>query len=324
MKSQFIRDVSNFMMMKRYAKRTIRTYLIWIADYIRFHNYSHPSKLDSSHIEAYLTQLAVRRNLSASTQATALNALVFLYQKYLKIDIAKDLDFVNSSRPRKLPVVLTVEEMNRLLGMVSERHFLPVAMLYGSGLRLMECVRLRVKDIDFDFKCVRIWNGKGGKHRVVTLADSLIPLLKTQCERVVQITQQDCTVPEYAGVWMPHQLAKKYPAERFRPNWQYLFPAAKLSIDPESQQLRRHHIDEKQLQRAVRNATYDAKIDKSVSPHTLRHSFATHLLLRGADIRTVQEQLGHTDVKTTQIYTHVMQRGGNAVVSPLVSVVPPK
>tara|TARA_Y100001934_G_scaffold271827_1_gene358973 strand:+ start:42 stop:1004 length:963 start_codon:yes stop_codon:yes gene_type:complete len=317
MKSPFINAVYEFMMLKRYAKRTIKTYLVWIADYIRFHKYQHPKKMGDQDVRVYLTHLAVKRNLSASTQASALNALVFLYSKYLEQPLSDDIGFVNSGRKPKLPTVLTISEVQQLLANIPERQSLPVSMLYGSGLRLMECVRLRVKDIDFDFRCVKIWNGKGGKHRVVTLSDTLVAPLQTQTEKVKHLLERDKANPEYAGVWMPQQLAKKYQGANKSLEWQYLFPASKTSIDPESSLRRRHHIDEKQLQRVIRNTAREIGLKKSVTPHTLRHSFATHLLLKGADIRTVQDQLGHSDVRTTQIYTHILQRGGNAVVSPL-------
>ena len=317
MKSPFINAVYEFMMLKRYAKRTIKSYLVWIADYIRFHNYQHPKKMGDQDVRVYLTHLAVKRNLSASTQASALNALVFLYSKYLEQPLSDDIGFVNSGRKPKLPTVLTISEVQQLLANIPERQSLPVSMLYGSGLRLMECVRLRVKDIDFDFRCVNIWNGKGGKHRVVTLSDTLVAPLQTQTEKVKHLLERDKANPEYAGVWMPQQLAKKYQGANKSLEWQYLFPASKTSIDPESSLRRRHHIDEKQLQRVIRNTAREIGLKKSVTPHTLRHSFATHLLLKGADIRTVQDQLGHSDVRTTQIYTHILQRGGNAVVSPL-------
>jgi len=317
MKSPFINAVYEFMMLKRYAKRTIKSYLVWIADYIRFHNYQHPKKMGDQDVRVYLTHLAVKRNLSASTQASALNALVFLYSKYLEQPLSDDIGFVNSGRKPKLPTVLTISEVQQLLANIPERQSLPVSMLYGSGLRLMECVRLRVKDIDFDFRCVKIWNGKGGKHRVVTLSDTLVAPLQTQTEKVKHLLERDRANPEYAGVWMPQQLAKKYRGANKSLEWQYLFPASKNSIDPESSLRRRHHIDEKQLQRVIRNTAREIGLKKSVTPHTLRHSFATHLLLKGADIRTVQDQLGHSDVRTTQIYTHILQRGGNAVVSPL-------
>ena len=317
MKSPFINAVYEFMMLKRYAKRTIKTYLVWIADYIRFHKYQHPKKMGDQDVRVYLTHLAVKRNLSASTQASALNALVFLYSKYLEQPLSDEIGFVNSGRKPKLPTVLTISEVQQLLANIPERQSLPVSMLYGSGLRLMECVRLRVKDIDFDFRCVKIWNGKGGKHRVVTLSDTLVAPLQTQTEKVKHLLERDRANPEYAGVWMPQQLAKKYQGANKSLEWQYLFPASKTSIDPESSLRRRHHIDEKQLQRVIRNTAREIGLKKSVTPHTLRHSFATHLLLKGADIRTVQDQLGHSDVRTTQIYTHILQRGGNAVVSPL-------
>lgn len=317
MKSPFINAVYEFMMLKRYAKRTIKSYLVWIADYIRFHKYQHPKKMGDQDVRVYLTHLAVKRNLSASTQASALNALVFLYSKYLEQPLSDDIGFVNSGRKPKLPTVLTISEVQQLLANIPERQSLPVSMLYGSGLRLMECVRLRVKDIDFDFRCVKIWNGKGGKHRVVTLSDTLVAPLQTQTEKVKHLLERDRANPEYAGVWLPHQLAKKYQGANKSLEWQYLFPASKTSIDPESSLRRRHHIDEKQLQRVIRNTAREIGLKKSVTPHTLRHSFATHLLLKGADIRTVQDQLGHSDVRTTQIYTHILQRGGNAVVSPL-------
>ena len=317
MKSPFINAVYEFMMLKRYAKRTIKTYLVWIADYIRFHKYQHPKKMGDQDVRVYLTHLAVKRNLSASTQASALNALVFLYSKYLEQPLSDEIGFVNSGRKPKLPTVLTIGEVQQLLANIPERQSLPVSMLYGSGLRLMECVRLRVKDIDFDFRCVKIWNGKGGKHRIVTLSDTLVAPLQTQTEKVKHLLERDKANPEYAGVWMPQQLAKKYQGANKSLEWQYLFPASKTSIDPESSLRRRHHIDEKQLQRVIRNTAREIGLKKSVTPHTLRHSFATHLLLKGADIRTVQDQLGHSDVRTTQIYTHILQRGGNAVVSPL-------
>lgn len=317
MKSPFINAVYEFMMLKRYAKRTIKTYLVWIADYIRFHKYQHPKKMGDQDVRVYLTHLAVKRNLSASTQASALNALVFLYSKYLEQPLSDEIGFVNSGRKPKLPTVLTIGEVQQLLANIPERQSLPVSILYGSGLRLMECVRLRVKDIDFDYRCVKIWNGKGGKHRVVTLSDTLVAPLQTQTEKVKHLLERDKANPEYAGVWMPHQLAKKYQGANKSLEWQYLFPASKTSIDPESSLRRRHHIDEKQLQRVIRNTAREIGLKKSVTPHTLRHSFATHLLLKGADIRTVQDQLGHSDVRTTQIYTHILQRGGNAVVSPL-------
>lgn len=320
MHSKFITAVHDFMQLKRYAKRSIRSYTVWIADFIRFHKYTHPLKMGDEEVAEYLTHLVVKRDLAASSQASALNALVFLYNNYLKKPLTKDLEFVNSGRAKKLPTVLTAQEIKTLLSNLPTSKFLPSAMLYGSGLRLMECMRLRVQDIDFEYKVVRVWDGKGGKHRITTLSEALIPQLKTQIDFVKGVLENDITVADYNGVWMPQKLEKKYQGLNKTLPWQYLFPSIKLSIDPESRTLRRHHLDEKQIQRAIRSTAYEIGLEKSVTPHTLRHTFATHLLMRGADIRTVQEQLGHSDVKTTQIYTHVVQRGGHAVMSPLESV----
>ena len=321
MQSEFIQSIYDFMMLKRYAKRSIQTYLYWITEFLRFHKYLHPNNMDVTHVEAYLTHMSVNRGSSQATQATALNALVFLFGKYLNRPLPENMNFIGSGRERKLPVVLTQAEVKALLARVNERHYLPAAMLYGSGLRLMECVRLRVGDIDFHYKCVRIWFGKGGKHRVATLSEALIPLLRTHICKAQDLLARDLQVPEFAGAWIPEGLRKKYHDRNRTLEWQYLFPSHKLSIDPEANVVRRHHVDEKQVQRAVGKAAVDACIMKHVTPHTLRHSFATHLLQSGADIRTVQDQLGHADVRTTQIYTHILQQGAGGVVSPLSNLI---
>jgi len=192
--------------------------------------------------------------------------------------------------------------------------------MYGSGLRVMEAVQLRVKDIDFDYKCIQIWNGKGNKHRIVTLATELLPLLKNQIMQVEEYLRLDLQNEQYAGVWMPNALARKYPSANKSLAWQYLFPSYKLSSDPETGEIRRHHFHPTCVRKAVKKALKQTNITTIVTPHTFRHSFATHLLQSGADIRTVQAQLGHTDVKTTQIYTHVLQQGANGVVSPLSKI----
>ncbi|OFC70734.1 integron integrase [Alteromonas confluentis] len=321
MQSAFLQGLYDFMMLKRYAKRSIKTYLYWVTDFLRFHKYLHPNSMDVTHVEAYLTHLSTRRGSSQSTQATALNALVFLFNKYLEQPLPEKMNFVGSGKERKLPVVLTQSEVKALLSRIDDRHYLSAAMLYGSGLRLMECVRLRVGDIDFHYKCVRIWFGKGGKHRVATLSESLLPLLQNQIQKAETMLARDLQVPEFAGAWIPEGLRKKYRDRNRTLEWQYLFPSHKLSIDPESNVLRRHHVDEKQVQRAVAKGATEAKILKHVTPHTLRHSFATHLLQSGADIRTVQDQLGHADVRTTQIYTHILQQGANGVISPLSNLI---
>jgi integron integrase len=315
-KSPFLQLISDTMFERRYAKRTIETYLVWIKGYIYFHQKKHPVQMGDIEVEAYLNHLVLKNDVAASTQSTALNALAFLYREIIKQPLSLDLRFVKSARQVKLPVVLTFAEVKRFFEHVNSNHRLAISILYGSGLRLMECVRLRVQDIDFDYKSLRVWNGKGGKHRVVTLADELIPSLRQQIVLIQQYLSADCHHSDYQGVWLPHRLRIKNSSAAKDIKWQYLFPSRQLSKDPETTFLRRHHIDETSLQKAVRHAAFKAEIQKHVTPHTLRHSFATHMLQSGADIRTVQDQLGHADLRTTQIYTHILQRGGNSVVSP--------
>jgi integron integrase len=255
--------------------------------------------------------------VSQSTQRSALNALVFLYSKILNQPLALNLQFNQSKVPRKLPSVLTQDEVRQLLANVPHQHLLAVQLLYGSGLRLMEVMRLRIQDIDFNYGFLRIWNGKGGKHRQVTLAPQLHPALRAQIERMRIYWQQDLLSPIFAGVSLPHALERKYPNAPKEFGWQFLFGAANFSRDPMCGAWRRHHVDESCVQKAVRFAACQCQFNKPVGCHTLRHSFATHLLASGADIRTVQEQLGHSDVATTQIYTHVLRQGANGVKSPL-------
>lgn len=317
MASPFLDFVHERMMLQRYAKRTIETYLYWIKFFILFHKKQHPADLSDADVERFLSYLANERHVAVKTQATALNALAFLYRHIVRRPLAIQLDFNKARTPQKLPVVLTRLEVQQLLYGIDPRYKLLAQLLYGSGLRLMEAVRLRVKDIDFDYLSVMVWQGKGNKNRRVTLAPELVPALQAQIKKVDEFYQTDLQQSDYAGVWLPFALARKYPAAPKSLAWQYLFPSYQLSRDPESNLIRRHHLDETTLRRAIKSAAYLAKIQKNVTCHTLRHSFATHLLEAGVDIRTVQEQLGHSDVKTTQIYTHVLQRGGNAVKSPL-------
>jgi len=318
--SPFLSSVENHMYQRRYAKRTIETYVLWMRRFIVFHQKQHPSDMGDTHVEEFLNHLVLERHVSPQTQALVLNALSFLYKDIVKVPLSLRLNFVKSQKPRKLPVVLTQDEVAKLMKEVSANYFLPAALLYGSGLRLMEAIRLRVKDIDFDYKCIRVWNGKGGKHRTVTMAAEIVPHLRNQISQTEHFLALDIRNEDYDGVWMPYALRRKSPKAKYELGWHYLFPSSKLSIDPEYGAYRRHHIDESGLQKAIRKAAKKALINKTVTPHTLRHSFATHLLASGADIRTVQDQLGHSDVKTTQIYTHVLQMGGNAVRSPLSSV----
>ena len=315
--SPFMQFIAEEMYTRRYAKRTVETYLHWVKFFILFHKKQHPKDLQEVHVEQFLTHLAVSRNVAVQTQALALNALSFLYKEILKRPLALNLNFNQAVKPRKLPVVLTKPEVTQLFTYMDPQYLLLTQLLYGSGLRLMEAVRLRVNAIDFDYLSVMVWHGKGGKHRRVTLAPELIEPLRRQISLVEAFYQLDIRTAEFAGVWLPFALARKYPAAPKELGWQYLFPSSKLSVDPDAKVLRRHHLDESGLQKAVRSAARKADIAKNVTCHTLRHSFATHLLEAGMDIRTVQEQLGHTDVKTTQIYTHVLKQGASGVKSPL-------
>ena len=320
-RSPYLSEIENYMRARNYAKRTIETYTYWIKDFILYNHKKHPNNASEEEVEQYLSFLVNSRRVSAKTQATALNSLAFLFREMVKRPLDLNLNFNKSSRQQKLPVVLTVDEITRLLTFLNVSVLLPCQLMYGSGLRVMEVMRLRVKDIDFDYHALRIWNGKGGKHRTVTLAPELVESLRVQVSIVQRYLENDLNHVEFSGVWMPDALSVKYPKASKEIGWQYLFPSERLSIDPESGLKRRHHKDESGLRKYIKQAAKDANIMKTVSPHTLRHSFATHLLEAGADIRTVQEQLGHSDVKTTQIYTHVLQRGANAVTSPLSKII---
>lgn len=317
MASPFLQGLRDFMLVRRYSIRTIDSYMHWIKWFIVFNGKQHPVELSAADVERFLTFLVVKRNVAAATQAIALNALVLLYDKYLQKPLGDIGAFRRSSRQPKLPTVLTVIEVKRVLEKLSGEHLLMASLLYGSGLRRIEAVRLRVKDVDFDNLQLQVWGGKGGKHRLTTLAPELVPQLKTQVKRVEVLLDDDRQLSDYAGVWMPDALARKYSGAAKSLNWQYLFPASRVSFEPGTKNLRRHHFDETGLNRIVRVAARSAGIGKDVSCHTLRHSFATHLLQSGADIRTVQQQLGHSDVKTTEIYTHVLKQGAHGVRSPL-------
>jgi len=317
MSSLFLKYVKEQMWTKRYAKRTIETYLYWIKAFINFNNKVHPIECHDNEVERFLSYLANTINLAPKSQAIALNALVFLYKHILDKPLSLELKFNKSHVQRKLPTVLSQNEIITLFHHINTRHLLAAKLMYGSGLRLMETVRLRIQDIDFNYNCIQIWYGKGGKHRRTTLAPELVPELKRQIQSAEHYYFQDIKNEQYHGIYLPFALKKKYPNAPFEFNWHYLFPSIKLSLDPEVGKLRRHHMDESSLQKAVRLAAKKSNINKHITCHTLRHSFATHLLQRGADIRTVQEQLGHTDIRTTQIYTHVIEQGANGVRSPL-------
>jgi len=309
-------QVRDAIRLKHYSIRTEQSYVAWIKRYILFHHKRHPRDMGSAEIEAFLTHLAVKENVAASTQNQALSALLFLYREVLRQDLDGPIDSIRAKRPKRLPTVLTKDEVRRVIGELSGTHRLMAQLLYGSGLRLMECVRLRVKDIDFAQHLIVVRDGKGQEDRVTMLPDSLIAPLQEHLLRVKRLHEEDLA-RGHGSVYLPFALERKYPNADREWIWQYVFPANRLSVDPRSGIVRRHHLDESNLQKAVREAARLAGINKSVSPHTFRHSFATHLLENGYDIRTVQELLGHKDVKTTMIYTHVLNRGPMAVRSPL-------
>jgi integron integrase len=301
---------------KHYSIRTEETYLLWIRRFILFHNKRHPRDMAAAEVEAFLTHLAVVRNVSASTQNIALNAVLFLYKQVLLIELPWLDGVVRAKKPVRLPVVLSRDEVNRLLDHLEGTFQLMARLMYGTGMRLMECVRLRVKDIDFGRHEILVRDGKGGKDRVTVLPRVLITPLQNHLARVALLHADDLA-NGFGDVYLPHALARKYPSAPREWAWQFVFPANGFSIDPRSKVKRRHHVYEQSFQRAIKKAVRDAKINKPASSHTLRHSFATHLLENGYDIRTVQELLGHSDVKTTQIYTHVLNRGPGGVLSPL-------
>ncbi len=318
--SPFLNEIHDFMMVRRYSKRSIKTYITWIRSYINFHNKKHPKEMGKAEVVSFLTYLAVERKVSAATQSLALNALAYLYNKFLEAPLEDMGEFKRARPQRKIPTVLTQSEVALLLAEVPAQYKLLLGLLYGSGLRRMELVRLRVNDIDISMKQIRIWNGKGFKHRFTTLALELVPAIENQKKRVDVTLEEDLQSPHYAGVWMPNALEQKYKNANKSLGWHYLFPATRLSVDPESGKVRRHHIDESIINKVIKKAGKSAGIQKNISSHTLRHSFATHLLQNGADIRTVQSQLGHADVKTTEIYTHILKQGADGVKSPLSAI----
>ncbi len=305
---------------KHYSYRTEQSYVRWIRRYILFHGKRHPREMGAPEITAFLTHLAVQKKVAASTQNQALSALLFLYRDVLHIELPEEtIHPVRARRPERLPTVLSREEAQHLIACMDGTPKLMAQLLYGAGLRLMECLRLRVKDLDFHYRAITVRDGKGEKDRLTILPQRLIPALQEHLLRVRAIHEKDLEAG-YAGASLPEALARKYPHAATEWGWQYLFPSNRLSRDPRQHghpRLFRHHISPTVLQKAVRQAARLAGIPKRVTPHTLRHSFATHLLEAGYDIRTVQELLGHKDVKTTMIYTHVLERGGLAVQSPL-------
>lgn len=301
---------------KHYSLRTEAAYLGWIRRFIQAHRGRHPRELGGREVGAFLTRLAVQGNVAASTQNQALSALLFLYREVLELKLPWMDDVVRAKRPRRLPSVLSQDEVRALLELMLGRSRVLAALLYGTGMRLMEGLRLRIKDVDFDRREILVRDGKGGKDRRTMLPSSLEQPLREAIARALRLHASDLAAG-HGRTWLPHALARKYPNAAAEPGWQYVFPADTLSEDPRDGSVRRHHVGEEALSRHLKQAARRLGLAKPVSAHTLRHSFATHLLEAGYDIRTVQALLGHKDLATTQLYTHVLGRGANAVRSPL-------
>lgn len=301
---------------KHYSIRTEQAYVDWIRRFILFHDKRHPNELGEKEISEFLSHLAVEKNVSASTQNQALSALLFLYQQVLDHKLPFIDQIERTKRPAKVPVVFTRAEAQKVIAQLSGDHRLMTELLYGSGLRLMECLRLRIKDVDFGYNQITVRDGKGQRDRVTIMPSRLKRRLRLQLEKVRAIHRADLA-NGHGRVYLPFALERKYRNANRSWVWQYVFPADRLSVDPRSGETRRHHANEKTLQNAVRGAIRQTDVAKAASCHTFRHSFATHLLETGCDIRNVQELLGHKDVSTTMIYTHVLNRPGLGIRSPL-------
>lgn len=302
--------------LRHYSLRTEEAYVHVIRRFIIYHRKRHPNEMGTDEIRQYLSHLASDDHVSASTQNVALAALLFLYREVLQIDLPLIAGVERAKRPKRIPVILTRAEVRRILAAMCGTHHLMACLLYGAGLRLMECVRLRVKDLDFDYRQITVRDGKGEKDRRTVLPAPLLEPLRHHLAR--RRLQHEEDVRQNCGsVFLPYALERKYSKASTEWLWQYVFPAARISIDPRTGERRRHHISEDGLQKAVKHAIQEARIEKRASCHTFRHSFATHLLEDGYDIRTIQELLGHADISTTMIYTHVLNRGGRGVRSPL-------
>ena len=315
-KKRLLDQVRDRLRLKNYAYRTEKSYLYWIKQYILFHNKRHPNEMGGSEIEQFLTHLAATKKVAASTQNQALSALLFLYREVLDLPLDLTFQSVQARRPKHLPTVLSKTEVERVLRQMSGETLLMAQLLYGCGLRLMECLRLRVKDVDFEQHQIIVRDPKGMHDRTTMLPVTLELSLQAQLQAAKHLHERDLA-SGHGEVSLPYALAQKYPNAAKEWAWQFIFPSSNLSPDPYDGKMKRHHRHESVLQKAVRQAAIKAGIHKNVGPHTFRHCFATHLLEAGYDIRTVQELFGHKDVKTTMIYTHVLNRGPNAVRSPL-------
>ncbi len=316
--SKLLDEVSEVMRLYHYSIHTERTYCNWIKKFVLFHKMAsrYDLKNGETKIEEFLTHLAVDENVSASTQNLAMNALVFLYKHVLKQKLDKEINAIRAPRKVNVPVVMTKEEVAKIISLMEGTQQLVVKILYGCGLRISEAVRLRIHDIDFEMRQITVRSGKGDKDRITTFPASVIPYLQNHLTRVKTLHTQDLA-QGYGTVYLPHALAHKYKNAEKEWGWQYVFPSRDISEDPRSGLIRRHHIDPGVINKSIRSAVHKAGLTKRISAHTFRHSFATHLLQRGTDIRTIQSLLGHSDISTTMIYTHVLQQGGYGVPSPL-------
>jgi len=315
-KPRLLEQLRHAIRYKHYSYRTEQAYVHWVRRFILFSGKRHPATLGEVEVTRFLNHLAVDRQVAAATQNQALSALLFLYREVLKSDLPWLDGLTRPKKPVRLPVVLTEQEVKALLAELSGVHWLVAGLLYGAGLRVLEALRLRVKDVDFDYRQVLVRDGKGAKDRVTMLPDGLVEPLRNYLPRVKRLHERDLG-EGFGEVALPYALARKYPNAGREWAWQYVFPSGNRSVDPLTGVIRRHHLDPQTIQRSIRKAARMASIDKPASCHTLRHSFATHLLRGGYDIRTVQELLGHSDVSTTMVYTHVLNRGGRGVRSPL-------
>lgn len=319
MKERLLDQLKKQIRIRGYSYRTEETYAFWVKRYIRFCKMKHPATLGDADVAAFLTHLAVEKKVAANTQNLALSSLVFLYKNVLMQPLGDITSAVRAKKPQKLPVVLNRDEVARILQHLEGQHRLIASLLYGSGLRLMEALRLRVKDLNFEYACLQINDAKGAKDRIVTFPRVLHDPIRAHLISARQTHVADLG-KGYGDVYLPNALARKYPSASRKWHWQFVFPSRRISTDPRSGHIGRHHLYVSTFQKALRRAIENSRIDRHASSHTFRHSFATHTLENGVDIRTVQQQLGHSSLETTEIYTHVLKRGGQAVRSPLEDI----
>ncbi|MBC8198098.1 MAG: integron integrase [Candidatus Marinimicrobia bacterium] len=314
-KPKLLEQVGIEVQTRHYSRRTEKTYRNWIKQFVLFHNKRHPKQMGKIEVNQFLSHLATRRNVSASTQNQALSAILFLYKNVLHKELGDFGDVIRAKHSRKIPVVFTKDEVKRILTQLIDEKQLMASLLYGSGLRLTECLRLRVKDVDFDNKQIIVRDGKGEKDRVTLMSEKVIPFLKKYLSKVRKIHTAD-SEKGVVTTNLPYALERKYPNIAKEWHWSYVFPSTKTVVDKKTGKVKRHHLNESVLQRAVKKAIKQAKVEKHGGCHTFRHSFATHLLENGYDIRTIQDLLGHKNLQTTMVYTHVMNKGPLGVKSP--------